>query len=568
MPADIPPALLCSLYRISRLADRARNPHEALETVLEEVLVRTNADSGSIALIDPNNGRLQIEVQRGLPEDCIDAPLKVGEGITGWVALHNKPVLAPDVGADRRYRKILEEVRSEMAAPIEDQGQIIGVIDVNSVHSEGFDAEKLHALIQIASETAALLRQMWAVQNLQTTAGHLQALLPVGQGLVSRLDQKEILNIITRETVAMSDWRLCAIHLLNEDGSILLPQSSTGDSSAPSHPALPVKETSAGIAVLRQRQVEIAEILTTEEDVSLLEFAQTEGLVSLLCAPITFEDRVLGTLCAYTGKPHRFSNHERNLLEAMASLGAVAIHNARLYERVFQSEETVRQREKLTTLGLIAAEIAHEIRNPLTVLKLLFQSLDLSFPPEDARNRDLEIIGEKLDQLESTVGRVLTFARPAEEPHTLWKLDDLIDDTIQLLRLKSQQAGIEVIHRPEPETPRVPGDKGQLQQVLLNLLLNSLHAVQSGGRIELRTGRESQGGIAGVSLEIEDTGLGIPSHLRPDIFQSLLTGHPEGTGLGLGIVKRIVESHRGQIEVARTGPGGTVMKVWLPGEES
>lgn len=565
MPPEHPSRLLQSLYRISSLARRVTEPREALEIVLDEMLEALDVSSGSISLIDPDSGRLQIEVHRGLPGDCRDASLAVGEGITGWVALHGKPLVAPDVSLDPRYRQLTDEVRSEMAAPMENRGQVIGVVSMNSDRPNAFDDKKLDALIALTTEAAALLHQLWLIDNLKNRSSHLEAVLTVGHGIVSRLDQREILESITRETVPLSGCRLCAIHLLNEDGTMLIPQASAGGRSGRAHPDLPVEETSAGVAAHRQRQMEIAELLRTEGLVPLLEFAQAEGLVSLLCTPIVFEEEVLGVLSAYTGMPHRFSNDERNLFEAMAGLGAVAIHNARLYERVFQSEESLRRREKLTALGLLAAEIAHEVRNPLTVLQLLFSSLDLRFPPEDPRHKDVQIIEEKLHQLERTVGRVLTFARPSEE-YGLHRLDDIVSTTLQLLRLKFEQARIAVAFDPNPEAPPVRGDKGQLQQVLLNLLLNSLHALENGGRIELKTGAEKHDGRPGAFLEIADTGAGIPDALRPDIFKSLLTGDPESTGLGLGIVKRIAESHRGEIELVRTGPEGTTMKLWLPAE--
>lgn len=566
MSSALPPALIPSLYRISSLAHKVSGAREALDVVLDEVLAATGATSGSISLIDPNNGRLRIEVHRGLPEDCCAAPLKIGAGITGWVALHGKPVVAPDVSLDPRYRQITEKVRSEMAAPMRDRGQVIGVINVDSATVNAFDQTALHILVTLTDEVSALLRQLWLVANLTTKASHLEAVVTVGHGIVSRLDQREILDSITRETVPMSGCRLCAIHLLNDECTALIPLSSAGGSSGRPHPDLPVAETSAGVAVHRRKQVEIPEILKVEGLIPLLEFAQAEKLVSLLCTPIVFEGQVLGILSAYSGEPHRFSDDERNLFRAMAGLGAVAIHNARLYERVFQTEETLRQREKLTALGLLAAEVAHEVRNPLTVLKLLFESLDLEFPPEDARHKDVEIIGEKLDQLETTMGRVLSFARPSEQPHAPCNLAELIADTLQLLRLKFLQARIHVAHQFTPGTPQIPGDKSQLQQVLLNLLLNSLRATDNGGRIVIRTGPEEKDGQAGAAVEIEDNGLGIPEELQPDIFNSFLTGSPDGTGLGLGIVKRIVEGHRGKIELVRTDPQGTVMKLWLPAQ--
>src|SRR5690606_30549860 len=122
---------------------------------------------------------------------------------------------------------------------------------------------------------------------------------------------------------------------------------------------------------------------------------------------------------------------------------------------LFQSEENLRQGEKLSALGLVAAESAHEIRNPLTVGKLLFQSLGLQFPDTDVRNRDVRVVEEKLDQLEEIVGRVLTFARPPEAPVSAWSLDEIVDDTLLLTRLKIQQAEINVVRESAPETPKI-----------------------------------------------------------------------------------------------------------------
>jgi signal transduction histidine kinase len=558
------PRITEALYRISRLAGRTSSPSEALSRVLAEAMAVTGGCSGTIALINPNTQLLEIEVHSGLPSDCADTPLRLGEGITGWVALHGKPLITPEVKAEPRYRQISESVRSEIAVPLEERGQVVGVININSDRPDAFPSAALEALLAVSEECMVLLRQLWRIEQLETKAGHLEAVLNVGQEIASRLDLGDILHNITRETANLSGCRLCVIHLLQEDPAMLVRHALAGVDEEANHPDLPLDETLAGVAVHRRKQVEAFDVRKTEVFLPLLDAAEQGGLASLLCTPLLFENRVLGVLSAYTDRLHRFSNDERKLFQAMAGLGSLAIYNARLYARVFQSEENLRRSEKLTTLGLIAAEIAHEIRNPLTVVKLLFQSLGLDFPAGDARSKDVQIIDEKLNQLESIVGRVLTFARPPDGPHSLWSFDEIIGDTLLLTRLKLQQAGIRVSFEPSPVSPKVEGNKGQFQQVLLNLLLNSLNAMTQGGHLSLRTGSEKAEGTDGAFFEIEDTGSGIPPDLQPHVFQSLLTGHQEGTGLGLGIVKRIVESHRGRINIVRTGPEGTVMKVWLP----
>src|SRR5204863_1748826 len=123
-----------------------------------------------------------------------------------------------------------------------------------------------------------------------------------------------------------------------------------------------------------------------------------------------------GALNVYTGESHSFSNEEIRILSALAELSAIGIEKARLYERVVDVEEQLRQNEKLSALGLLAAEVAHEIRNPLTVMKMLYHSLDLNYDANDPRAKDARIMGEKMDHLNKIVEQVLDFAR-STEPH-------------------------------------------------------------------------------------------------------------------------------------------------------
>ena len=116
---------------------------------------------------------------------------------------------------------------------------------------------------------------------------------------------------------------------------------------------------------------------------------RSENLVSMLVTPVIFEDVPIGLITHYIDRPHRFHDDERMIARALADLGAIAIENASLYGRVFDSEESMRKSERLTTLGTIAAEIAHEIRNPLMVVRLLFDSLKLGEDEEQEKGKDL-----------------------------------------------------------------------------------------------------------------------------------------------------------------------------------
>ena len=144
-------------------------------------------------------------------------------------------------------------------------------------------------------------------------------------------------------------------------------------------PRLSVDESLIGVVVRRKKPLQVANVQTSTRYQNV-ELARREGLVSLLSVPLIFAGQAIGALSVYTGRPYNFSNEEIRILSALAELSAIAIEKARLYERIVDVEEQLRQNEKLSALGLLAAEVAHEIRNPLTVMKMLYHSLDLNFP--------------------------------------------------------------------------------------------------------------------------------------------------------------------------------------------
>ena len=141
---------------------------------------------------------------------------------------------------------------------------------------------------------------------------------------------------------------------------------------------------------------------------------------------------------------------------------------------------------------------------------------------------------------------------------------EIVEDTSVLMRLKLAQAKIHLQFQPPSPPLIVDGHKGQLQQVLLNLLLNSMQVMPDGGEITIRCATEDRGGTPVVIIDIADTGHGIPEAIRDRIFDSFLSGRPDGTGLGLAIVERILRSHHGDISVLTTSPQGTTMRLSLP----
>jgi signal transduction histidine kinase len=557
-------AQLNALLAISSLAAATDDPSEATRRILGIAAGLFGADGGILAFQNPETGKLEIEASLGLPPDA-DRSIAPGQGIPGWVAWHAKPVAVADTPSDLRSRPTRPQVRSEMAAPmLMHDGHVLGVLGVDSNAAGRYAEADLEGLVKLAGAAALSLQRLWELRHLRGKARQLEALIATGQALVGKLEQRELFDTLTRDTAAMMQAKACAFFLFEGESSILRLASYQGDPGtlAPEG-SLPLRFCLSASAVRTRKPVSFSDIQSPEFH-DLVDLPSDPSLRSVIAAPMLFEGEVLGVLVVFTDRVRLFDNDERRLCSALASLGAVALQNSRLYSRVFLSEESLRKNERLTTLGLLAAEIAHEIRNPLTVLKLLLGGLGVDFEEGDPRRTDMRVIGEKLDQLEAIVTRVLNFAKAPSNLHSRHQAAEIVADTLVLVRLKLAQNNIRVSFEAQGQSVVVEGHKGQLQQVLLNLIINSMQAMPEGGSIAIRLLSEPResGGVA--LIEVTDTGTGIPDAIRDRIFDSFLSGRPDGTGLGLAIARRVLLGHNGDLRLVQSSPAGTTVQVILP----
>jgi signal transduction histidine kinase len=557
------------LHRISCLATRASGAPEALQSFCSELHGHFKASTVAVALIDPSDGCLTIEASFGLPETSRHR-LQPRQGLMGWSAFHGRAALLADVSGDWRYLPLHPDVRCEMTCPFSVDGQPVGVVSLGHTEVRTWDNSHLEILQTFCEEISLTLRTLWNTAKLERKASQLAVLIDISQKIVTKLDQQELLDSLTREALRLIGCPFATICLVTQQRDTLVPTSTASIGGLPSSlstEALPVAETLIGSVLQTRKQMEVLNVLSPEY-LDCVDIPRDLPVRSMLATPMISEGEVIGVISVFTGSPHRFADDEKRLMLALAGIGGVAIQNSRLYSRVFQSEEQLQRSEKLTTLGLLAAEIAHEIRNPLTVLKLLFGSLGLDFDEGDPRRQDVAIIGEKLDQLEGIVTRVLSFGRAPTAVHSRLDVDSVIRDTLLLVRLKLKQSRITYTYTPPKEPLHIDANRGQIQQVFLNVIMNAAQAMPNGGSLDVRCSLQQPAadshGVPQAVVEIADTGHGIPEGLGMRIFDSFLTGRPDGTGLGLAITKRILVSHRGDIEVARTGPEGTVMRIRIP----
>jgi signal transduction histidine kinase len=558
------------LFEVSNVIHSTLEPREALRLVLGEAVRLMRASSGSISLVNPNTAELELETARGLPAGAEKIKLQVGQGITGWVAQHGKTARVGKVSEDPRYIMLRSNVRSELAVPLEVRGEVRGVINVDSERENAFSAEDEQLLQDLAAQAAKMIHTTWLYEQFRLKAGLFEALVHVAQTINSTVGQDEALRVITRECCQLMRGRMCSLMLLDESGEWLELRAFHGAGEEYiRRPRLSVSESFVGIVIRRQKPMHLENVQTSSR-YQHTEMARRAGLVSLLSAPLAFAGKAIGTLNVYTGEPYTFSNEEIRILSALADLSAIAIEKARLYERVVNLEENLRQSEKLSAIGLLAAEIAHEIRNPLTVMKMLYHSLDLSFPAKDPRAMDARVIREKMDHLNRIVEQVLDLARDTEPRFEQVSINALIEELELLTRHKLAQQQIELERILAPSLPAVLGDRVQLGQVFLNLTLNAVEAMPGGGRLTIVTSLEANSispDLPMLLIEFRDNGQGMSQAQQQRAFTSLLsTTKDRGSGLGLAIVSKIIEAHRGNITLLSHPGSGTTVRITLPVE--
>jgi signal transduction histidine kinase len=216
--------------------------------------------------------------------------------------------------------------------------------------------------------------------------------------------------------------------------------------------------------------------------------------------------------------------------------------------------------EQLAAVGQLAAGVAHEVRNPLTSIKMLVEAALRKRDGQGLTREDLQVIHAEVKRLEGTVQGFLDFARPPRLQRAPCDLRAVVAQSVELVRARARQQGV-TVEVCEPDAALTADvDRGQITTVLVNLFLNALDAMPRGGRLEVRAEANGDGAV----LRVADTGPGLAAAVAPRLFTPFVSTKPTGTGLGLSISRRILEEHGGAIRADNRPEGGAVFTVTLP----
>jgi signal transduction histidine kinase len=222
------------------------------------------------------------------------------------------------------------------------------------------------------------------------------------------------------------------------------------------------------------------------------------------------------------------------------------------------------QAAKLATMGELAASIAHELNNPLATVSLRVELLKTQSPEDDPRRLSLEIVEKEVDRMATLVAHLLQFSRRSQPQISTIDVRIELEKTLELIQYHLRKLNITVLKDFAPDLRTIHADRQQLHQVFLNLFSNAADAMANGGTLALRAylGKTSDQLI----IEVSDTGSGIPPEILPKVIEPFFTTKPEGkgTGLGLPICRRIIQEHRGVLDIESEVGKGTTVRITLP----
>jgi signal transduction histidine kinase len=566
-----------SLVEAGHLLSSSLQVDEVLQRFTELVRSRLGVDVVRIWLHEAGT-EYRMAAQAGLAEKPAHSRRRFapGEGAVGWLMEHLAPLVLPDLLVDPRFRERewaqAEGLVSFVGVPLVLDNLPIGVLLCWSRQRREFQDDEVRLAQALGTSAAVGLRNARLHEETQLRLRHTETLVSVSQAVGSTLDLSEVLRRTTREMV----------RALGADTGIAWLLTPTRDRFVPLVGYHVPKDllNKAALAALKVDDPFFASVGGLAEPVTVTDGAAvpwTERSIpalmeyrSLLIQPVRWKGQLIGAFSVlWVREPHRFTPEELRLTEGIALQGALAVENSRLYEGVKQQMTELKQTQaqlvqstKLAAIGELAANIAHEINNPLTTVLGFASFIAERLKPEDPMREELTLIQDEASRARDIVRDLLQFSRQRDFMPETANLNHVLDQVVTMVRRQGAFGIVSVAEEYAPDLPTVEVDVSRIKQVFLNIINNAVYVMPNGGTLTVRTKADHRG----VRVELEDTGPGIAPEHRDRIFDPFFTTKPEvsGTGLGLSVSLGIVQSHGGTIEVLSEVGKGTTFTVVLP----
>lgn len=341
------------LYGIAQAISSCLDLQEILQRAIEAAAQATQADACLLYLIDRERGELVLTASKDPhPEILGKVRLKLGEGITGWVARERKPVaIEREASRDPRFVPfscLPEDLyQAFLSVPILSRDEVIGVINVQHRRPRRYSAATTALLSVIAGQIGGAIGHARLLEETHRRSRQLETLSQVSQAVASSSYLQEILDLIVVVTAEVMGSKVCSLMLLDEDkGELVIMATQSLSPAYRGKPNLRIGQGISGLALARKNPISILDV-TLDERYLYREIARQEGLRSLLSVPILVKGRAIGVLNCYTCLEHHFQEDEVKLLQAVAQQAGIAIENVRLREKASAMEDALETRKAI-----------------------------------------------------------------------------------------------------------------------------------------------------------------------------------------------------------------------------
>ena len=313
-------------------------------------------------------------------------------------------------------------------------------------------------------------------------------------------------------------------------------------------------------SIVRKMERDRSRLLRLEDVKEPTVQTEIKNLNATLIIPVRHKGILMG-IFSFKAKPPRrpILTQELEMLQSLAAQTAMSVSSALLLEEKLELERAMARKERLASIGQMAATLAHEIKNPLSSIKSITQSLEEQINDEDIK-QDLSVVVHEVDRLNHSVNQLLSFARASSQDVGDVSLVATMEHVIKILQNECKTHNVTIQHRYNGNIPSVFGSAFGLQDIFLNLLLNAMQAMPAGGEIDVMYEIEN----ASVNVVISDSGPGIRPDLISRIFDPFFTTKQAGTGLGLAVVKQKLGEFGADIAVMNVKPHGSQFTLSVP----
>ena len=499
--------------------------------------------------------------------------MRLGKGVAGQVLETAEIIYIPDIRIDSRFigQTLPISYKSLLVAPIRSDERCIGTISIHSDDAGAFDADDASLLGALGLKATIALENARLLENTQQALKEANALYRINQELVTSLNSAELSQDVVNLLQKNFGYYHVQFYILERKSGDLVLHAASGEIGRQ------LKEEGyrlqAGEGIIGFTAETGAPFFTN--DVDNVHFFLWNQLLadtkSELAVPVKISGYLLGVLDVQQIPPINLTEHDLQLVTAVADQLAIALQKAALYtdlQAALQTEKAIRnqmvQSEQLVTMGRLLASVSHELNNPLQAIQnalyLLRDEQGISLQGK----LDLDIVLSEAERMSDLIERLRDTYRPTQAEDFLpTQINNIVEDIYALISTHLRQNQIRYEFTPDLELPLIPLLPNRIRQVILNLLMNAIEIMVSGGKITVTTKycRDSNE----VLLTVSDSGPGITPDLLPKVFEAFVTNKAAGTGLGLTISHDIVIQHHGRIE-AENNPDqpGAIFKVWLP----